>query len=105
MLHLTLMQLHMIRILPALLSLYVYPDTSVGPAQTIISKGNNYASGSNNKFFFSINSGSKVLNSFSNVVLKQWTHIAATYASASGIMRIFINGNQDSAKTLHAGKH
>ena len=83
---------------------YVYPDTSVGPVQTIISKGNNYKLGiSNNKFFFSINSGSKVLNSLSNVALKQWTHIAATYASASGIMKIFINGIQDSSKIFTPG--
>jgi len=83
---------------------YVYPDSAVSSNQTIISKGNNIKLGiSSNKFYFSVNSGAKVLNTFSNVRLKAWTHIAATYRSVDGLMCIYLNGTLDSSKNFSPG--
>ena len=83
---------------------YVYPDSAVSSDQTLISKGNNYKIGiSNNRYYFSINAGSKILNSFSNIKLKQWTHIAVTYRSLTGAMNIYLNGNLDSSKIFSNG--
>ncbi|MCY7360811.1 MAG: LamG domain-containing protein, partial [Ignavibacteria bacterium] len=83
---------------------YVYPDSAVSAQQTLISKGNNYKIGiSNNRYYFSINAGSKILKSFSNIKLKQWTHIAVTYRSLTGAMNIYLNGNLDSSKIFSNG--
>ncbi|MEO6695391.1 MAG: LamG-like jellyroll fold domain-containing protein [Ignavibacteria bacterium] len=84
---------------------YVFLDSSsAGINQTIISKGNNYKLGiSSNKFYFSINSGSKVLRSFRSVKPKEWMHIAATYRGLDGLMNIYINGILDSTKIFSEG--
>ncbi|MBK6773757.1 MAG: proprotein convertase P-domain-containing protein [Ignavibacteria bacterium] len=83
---------------------YLYLDSAVSSSQTILSKGNSYKLGiSANKVFFSINSGSKIINSFSNIKFKEWTHIAVTYGSVSGVMNIYLNGLADSSKTFTPG--
>jgi len=83
---------------------YVYLDSSISSNQTIISKGNNYKLGiSSNRYYFSINAGTKSLNSFASVKLKEWTHVAATYSSQSGLMSIYLNGVFDSSKVFTPG--
>lgn len=46
-----------------------------------------------------------VMLSASTIPLNNWTHVAATYDAASGTARLFINGVQDSIKSIYTGQN
>ncbi len=89
---------------------WVYIDAYRAQPQTIISKGSSsysyiFAISSNpsNSPMLILNSGAKIIQSSKSILPRVWTHLAATYRSASGELALYVNGNLDTNRFLSAG--
>ncbi len=87
------------------IEMWVNPDSAASGAQILLQKrevGNNVGYTlylSSGKVAIRTNSSTRLIGK-TVVPNNQWTHVAGTYTSSTGVFRVFINGVQDTTSTI-----